>query len=262
MREYFKTNDKQFIFKPKTFNEMPKQQIVKIKNLSKIDTRTEAKDWNIVKLDQNRFFVYTRNALSGYHRLISDSDAYMGLINFKEKTLKDINPPTSYSSEIEKNNLKTYPMVPGFCKLKDEIVAVCAPASSGANVCVLVDETWEFAKSRFSLRDLGGRIYYDGLVSVGSFYDYTKDGGFEYNNTLSSSWGLNLKAVPVGKSIVKEATWSNITAKTWNKTGVQGLVCPVNLEAGWVEGNTHYAFDGGTLIITEFIQDNVIEIKE
>ena len=73
MREYFKTNDKQFIFKPKTFNEMPKQQIVKIKNLSKIDTRIEAKDWNIVKLDQNRFFVYTKNALSGYHRLISDS---------------------------------------------------------------------------------------------------------------------------------------------------------------------------------------------
>lgn len=262
MREYFKTNDKQFIFKPKTFNEMPKQQIVKIKNLSKIDTRIEAKDWNIVKLDQNRFFVYTKNALSGSHRLISDFDAYMGLINFKEKTLKDINPPTSYSSEIEKNNLKTYSMIPGFCKLKDEIVAVCAPTSSGPNVCVLVDETWEFATPRASLNGLGGRIYYDGLVSANSFYDYTKDGGFKYNNALSSGWGLNLKAVPVGKNIVKEATWNNIAAKTWNKTGVQGLFCPVDLEKGWVEGNTHYVFDGETLIITEFIQDNIIEIKE
>ena len=51
MKEYFKTDAKQFAFRPKTFS--VKSQVVRTRNVSQEQFNGGAKDWLIVRLDEN-----------------------------------------------------------------------------------------------------------------------------------------------------------------------------------------------------------------
>ena len=260
MKEYFKTDDKQYAFKPKTFNETPKQRVVKINFLSKMQVDTKSEDWRIVKLDQKRFFVFIKNVFQ-YNRALIGGDAWAGLINLDEKTLKDIKPPTVFPSEQVKNDAKTTWVKPAFCKLENEIVAFCGSKESSFPVCVLKDDKWEFITPSIVLSKLA-YLTRGGISAQEGFYNYSKENGLRRDSIFSEDRTRHLRAVPTGTTLVRAAVWDNHAQKIWDKQNIQGMLCPVDLEAGWVEGNTHYAFDGETLIITEFIQDDVIEIKE
>lgn len=254
MKEYFKTDAKQFAFRPKTFS--AKQQSVRIRNVSQKQFYGAAKDWLIVKLDENRAIVYPKDS-NGY---MGGQNANIWLINLKEKTLNLVKLPKTYPSGQEQI-VKSTPVNLGFCKLENEILAFCG--ANTVSVCVLKGDRWEFVTPNISFAPSEG-CYYGGLVTRSSFYDYT-NGSLIYN--LNSAYGLaNAKTAPIRKALVNVspivAGSGETNLRVFNKTGIQGLFCPVDLETGWVEGNTHYVFDGENLIITEFMQDNVIEIKE
>lgn len=256
MKEYFKTDAKQFAFRPKTFS--GKQQTVRIRNVSQKQFNRAAKDWLIVKLDESRIIVYSKDS---NRRYMDGSAANIWLINLKEKTLNLVKPPKTYPSGQEEK-AKVTPVNLGFCKLENETLAFCG--ANTISVCVLKDDRWEFITPNISFAP-GEGCYYSGLAAGGNFYDYV-NGSLKYNNDSSSSL-ITVKAVPTGKALVNVSpvvmgNGEPRNLRVFYKTGVQGLFCPVDLETGWVEGNTHYAFDGENLVITEFIQDNVIEIKE
>ena len=253
MKEYFKTDAKQFAFRPKTFS--VKQQTVRIRNISQKQFQGAAKDWQIVKLDENKAVVYREDG-SG---LMDGQNANIWLLNIKEKTLNLVKPPKTYPSgqeQIAKTSLVNL----GFCKLENEILAFCG--ANDISICVLKGDGWEFITPNTSFAPSNG-CYYDGLASRGGFYDYA-DGGFKYN-TDGFSGLVAAKTVPIRRALVNVSpivVSGQTNLRVFNKTGVQGLFCPVDLETGWIEDNTHYAFDGENLVITEFIQDNIIEIKE
>jgi hypothetical protein len=254
MKEYFKTDAKQFAFRPKTFS--TKQRAVRIRNVSQKQFYEGAKGWLIVKLDESRAIAYPKDS-SGY---MDGQNANIWLINLREKTLNLVKPPKTYPSGQEQI-VKSTPVNLGFCKLENEILAFCG--ASTVSVCVLKGDRWEFVTPNISFAPSEG-CYYGGLVTRGSFYDYA-DGGLKYN--IDSAHGLAAaKTVPIRKALVNVSTIvagsGETNLRVFNKTGIQGLFCPVDLETGWIEGNTHYAFDGENLVVTEFIQDNVIEIKE
>ena len=252
MREYFKTDARQFAFRPKTFN--TKQQIVRVKKIPQNWIGGTAKDWLLVKLDENRILAYPKS-WSGF---IGGQNANIWLINLNEKTLNLTKPPAGQAQKLASTGVAL-----GFCKLENEILAFCG--ASGVSTCVLKGDTWELVAPAATLVPSGG-VCYGGIASGGGFYDYA-DGNLKYNSAISSNF-VAAKTVPIRKELVsvtafaREGNYGLTNSKTWDKTGVQGLFCPVNLETGWIEGNTHYAFDGENLVITEFIQDNIIEIKE
>lgn len=254
MKEYFRADAKQFAFRPKTFS--AKQQTVRIRNVSQKQFYGAAKDWLIVKLDENRAIVHKKDSI-GY---MDGQNANIWLINLKEKTLNLAKPPKTYPSGQEEKT-KSGPVNLGFCKLENEILAFCG--ASTISVCVLKDDGWEFITPNISFAPSAG-CYYGGLATGNAFYDYA-DGSLKYNNDSSNNIVAG-KIAPIRKALVNVspiiAGNGETNLRVFNKTGVQGLFCPVDLETGWVEGNTHYAFDGENLVITEFIQDNVIEIKE
>lgn len=254
MKEYFKTDVKQFAFRPKTFS--TKQQTVRIRNVSQKQFYGAAKDWLIVKLDESRVIVHPKGG-GGY---MDGQNANIWLINLKEKTLNLVKPPKTYPNGQE-GTAKITPVNLGFCKLENEILAFCG--FSTISVCVLKDDGWEFITPNISFAPSAG-CYYGGLATGNAFYDYA-DGSLKYNNDSSNNIVAG-KTAPIRKALVNVspiiAGNGETNLRVFNKTGVQGLFCPVDLETGWVEDNTHYAFDGENLIITEFIQDNVIEIKE
>nr|WP_315016013.1 hypothetical protein [uncultured Campylobacter sp.] len=254
MKEYFKTDAKQFAFRPKTFS--GKQQTVRIRNVSQKQFQGAANDCQIVKLDENKVVVCRKDG-SGF---MDGQNANIWLLNLKEKTLNLVKPPKTYPSGQEQT-AKTAPVNLGFCKLENEILAFCG--ASNISVCVLKGDGWEFITPNISFAPSAGCCY-GGLASGNAFYDYA-DGGLKYNNNSSSDL-VTRKVVPIKKALVNVspiiAGNDKTNLRVFNKTGVQGLFCPVDLETGWIEGNTHYAFDGENLVITEFIQDNVIEIKE
>lgn len=255
MKEYFKTDTKQFAFRPKTFS--AKQQAVRIRNVSQKQFYGAAKDWLIVKLDENRAIVYPKDG-NGY---MDGQSANIWLINLKEKTLNLVKPPKTYPSGQEQK-AKSVPVNLGFCKLENEILAFCG--ANTVSVCVLKGDGWEFITPNISFAPREG-CYYGGLATGNAFYDYA-NGSLEYNSGISSNNLVVAKTAPIRKALVNVspivAGSGETNLRVFNKMGVQGLFCPVDLETGWVEGNTHYAFDGENLVITEFIQDNVIEIKE
>nr|DAR38142.1 MAG TPA: hypothetical protein [Caudoviricetes sp.] len=255
MKEYFKIDAKQFAFRPKTFS--AKQQAVRIRNVSQKQFNGAAKDWLIVKLDENRAIVYPKDS-SGY---MDGQNANIWLINLREKTLNLVKPPKTYPSGQEQTP-KSAPVNLGFCKLENEILAFCG--ANNISVCVLKGDGWEVITPNTSFTPNAG-CYYGGLAGGGIFYDYA-NGSLKYNGDGSSSL-VAAKTVPIRKALVNVSpvvmgNGEPRNLRVFYKTGVQGLFCPVDLETGWVEGNTHYAFDGENLVITEFIQDNVIEIKE
>nr|WP_315059876.1 hypothetical protein [uncultured Campylobacter sp.] len=253
MKEYLKTDAKQFAFRPKTFS--AKQQTVRIRNVSQKQFYGAAKDWLIVKLDENRAIVHPKGG-GGY---MDGQNANIWLINLKEKTLNLVKPPKTYPSGQE-GTAKITPVNLGFCKLENEILAFCG--FSTISVCVLKGDRWEFITPNISFAPSAG-CYYGGLAAGNVFYDYA-DGSLKYNSDSSSNL-VTVKTAPIRKALVNVspiiAGSGETNLRVFNKTGVQGLFCPVDLETGWVEDNTHYAFDGENLVITEFIQDNVIEIK-
>nr|DAK26267.1 MAG TPA: hypothetical protein [Caudoviricetes sp.] len=245
MKEYFKTDAKQFAFRPKTFS--VKSQVVRIRNVSQEQFNGGAKDWLIVRLDESRIIVYSKDDSGRY---MDGPVANIWLINLREKTLNLVKPPKTYPSGQEEK-AKATSVGLGFCKLENETLAFCG--ANTISVCVLKDDRWEFITPNISFAP-GTGCYYGGLATGSAFYDYA-DGSLKYN---SSSPGLVVgKTVPIRKELVNI---SPIVAGN-GETNL-GIFCPVDLETGWVEGNTHYAFDGENVVITEFIQDNVIEIKE
>ena len=250
MKEYFKTDARQFAFRPKTFN--TKQQIVRVKKIPQNWIGGATKDWLLVKLDENRILAYPKS-WSGF---MAGQNANIWLINLNEKTLNLTKPPAAQAQKLASTGVAL-----GFCKLENEILAFCG--AIGISTCVLKGDTWELVTPAATLVPSGG-VCYGGIASGGGFYDYA-DGSLKYNSAISSNFAA-AKTVPVRKELVRVAPIiagsGETNLRVFNKTGVQGLFCPVNLETGWVEGNTHYAFDGETLIITEFVKDNVIEIKE
>lgn len=96
MKEYFKTDAKQFAFRPKTFS--TKQRAVRIRNVSQKQFYEGAKGWLIVKLDESRAIAYPKDS-SGY---MDGQNANIWLINLREKTLNLVKPPKTYPSEPNK----------------------------------------------------------------------------------------------------------------------------------------------------------------
>lgn len=258
MKEYFKTDAKQFAFRPKAFNEVPRQQIIRLKVEAALDG--DIKNYGTVRLDQNRIFVFYRNSDTSpaYAQYLTGKGGYnyMGLIDLSKKTLTGIKPPKTYPSG-QREKADQYAVTPAFCELGDETIVIAADASGNLNACVLNGDTWEFIEPNTSIA-LGKNAVARGGIDTGSrFYEYSKEGGLK-----PSSIDASIKRQAVIKNTIQPAVWSQGDAKIWNKKDVQGMFCPVDLKKGWVEGNTHYVFDGETLIITEFMQDNIIEIKE
>lgn len=250
MKEYFKTDAKQFAFRPKTFS--VKSQVVRIRNVSQEQFNGGAKDWLIVKLDENRIIVYSKD---DSRRCMDGPAANIWLINLKEKTLNLVKPPKTYPSGQEEK-AKVTSVSLGFCKLENETLAFCG--ANTISVCALKGDRWEFVTPNISSAP-GGWCYYGGLAAGSTFYYYA-DGSLKYNSDRPYGLSVPIRKELVNISLVAGSGETNL--RVFNKTGVQGLFCPVDLETGWVEGNTHYAFDGENVVITEFIQDNVIEIKE
>ena len=250
MKEYFKTDAKQFAFRPKTFS--VKSQVVRTRNVSQEQFNGGAKDWLIVRLDENRIIVYSKDDSGRY---MDGPVANIWLINLREKTLNLVKPPKTYPSGQEEK-AKATSVGLGFCKLENETLAFCG--ANTISVCVLKDDRWEFITPNISFAP-GTGCYYGGLAAGSTFYYYA-DGSLKYNSDRPYGLSVPIRKELVNISLVAGSGETNL--RVFNKTGVQGLFCPVDLETGWVEGNTHYAFDGENVVITEFIQDNVIEIKE
>ena len=259
MKEYFKTDAKQFAFRPKAFNEAPRQQIIRLK--VEVALTGDSKNYGTVRLDQNRIFVFYRNSdTSAAHVQYltgKGGNNYMGLIDLSKKTLTGIKPPKTYPSG-QREKADQYAVTPAFCELGDETIVIVGTITGGAlNNCVLNGDMWEFIEPNISIALTSNAVARGGIDTGSSFYEYSKEGGLK-----PSSISVNIKRQAVIKNTIQPAVWSQGGAKIWSKQDVQGMFCPVDLKKGWVEGNTHYVFDGENLIITEFIKDDVIEIKE
>lgn len=258
MKEYFRADAKQFAFRPKAFNEAPRQQIIRLK--VEVALTGDSKNYGAVRLDQNRIFVFYRNSdTSPAHvQYLTGKGGYnyMGLIDLSKKTLTGIKPPKTYPSG-QREKADQYGITPTFCILENETIVIAGDRSGYLNACVLKGDGWEFIEPNISISLASNAVARGGIDTGSSFCEYSKEGGLK-----PSSIDVNIKRQAVIKNTIQPAVWSQGYAQIWNKKDVQGMFCPVNLKTGWVEGNTHYAFDGETLIITEFMQDNIIEIKE
>ena len=257
MKEYFKTDAKQFAFRPKAFRDVPKQQMIGLKVDASLDgDRTQY--YRAVRLDQNRIFVFLTNGSAGYYQYLTGKGGrnYMGVIDISKKTLTAIKPPKIYPSG-QKEKADQYAVTPAFCILENETVVIAADASGNLNACVLNGDTWEFIEPNVSIALNNNGVLHGGIIAGGRFYEYSKEGGLKPTSIDVSA----LSAVTI-KNVLQKAEGSQASAPFLGGKNILGVFPAVNYKKGWIEGNTHYLFDGDALIATEFIQDNIIEIKE
>lgn len=258
MKEYFRADAKQFAFRPKAFNEVPRQQIIRLKVEAALDG--DIKNYGTVRLNQNRIFVFYRNSggNTAYAQYLTGKGGYnyMGLIDLSKKTLTAIKPPKIYPSG-QKEKADQYAVTPAFCILENETVVIAADASGNLNACVLNGDTWEFIEPNVSIALNNNGVLRGGIIAGGRFYEYSKEGGLKPTSIDVSA----LSAVTI-KNVLQKAEGSQASAPFLGGKNILGVFPAVNYKKGWIEGNTHYLFDGDALIATEFIQDNIIEIKE
>lgn len=259
MKEYFRADAKQFAFRPKAFNEAPRQQIIRLK--VEVALTGDSKDYGTVRLDQNRIFVFYRNSdTSPAHvQYLTGKGGYnyMGLIDLSKKTLTGIKPPKTYPSG-QREKADQYAVTPAFCELGDETIVIVGTITGGAlNNCVLNGDTWEFIEPNTSIALNKNDIARGGIIAGSGFYEYSKEGGLK-----PSSIDVNILKAVTTKNVLQKAEGSQASAPLLGGKSIRGAFPAVNYKKGWIEGNTHYLFDGDALIVTEFIQDNVIEIKE
>ena len=258
MKEYFKTDAKQFAFRPKAFNEAPRQQIIRLK--VEVALTGDSKDYGTVRLDQNRIFVFYRNSNTSpaYGQYLTGKGGYnyMGLIDLSKKTLTGIKPPKTYPSG-QKEKADQYAVTPAFCELGDETIVIAADFSGYLNACVLKGDGWEFIEPNISIALTNNDVLRGGIMAGSRFYEYSKEGGLK-----PSSIDVNILKAVTTKNVLQKAEGSQASAPLLGGKSIRGAFPAVNYKKGWIEGNTHYLFDGDALIVTEFIQDNVIGIKE
>ena len=258
MKEYFKTDAKQFAFRPKAFNEAPRQQIIRLK--VEVALTGDSKDYGTVRLDQNRIFVFYRNSganpIYGQYLTGKGGNNYMGLIDLSKKTLTGIKPPKTYPSG-QREKADQYAVTPAFCILENETVVIAADYSGYLNACVLNGDTWEFIEPNVSIALNNNGVLHGGIIAGGRFYEYSKEGGLK-----PTSIDVSALSVVTIKNVLQKAEGSQASAPFLGGKNILGVFPAVNYKKGWIEGNTHYLFDGDALIVTEFVQDNVIEIKE
>lgn len=258
MKEYFKTDAKQFAFRPKAFNEAPRQQIIRLK--VEVALTGDSKDYGTVRLDQNRIFVFYRNSdtSAAYGQYLTGKGGYnyMGLIDLSKKTLTGIKPPKTYPSG-QREKADQYAVTPAFCILENETIVIAADYSGYLNACVLNGDTWEFIEPNISIALTNNDVLRGGIIAGSGFYEYSKEGGLK-----PSSIDVNILKAVTTKNVLQKAEGSQASAPLLGGKSIRGAFPAVNYKKGWIEGNTHYLFDGDALIVTEFVQDNVIEIKE
>lgn len=258
MKEYFKTDAKQFAFRPKAFNEAPRQQIIRLK--VEVALNGDSKNYGTVRLDQNRIFIFYRSSdTSAAHVQYlpgKGGNNYMGLIDLSKKTLTGIKPPKTYPSG-QKEKADQYAVTPAFCELGDETIVIAADFSGYLNACVLKGDGWEFIEPNISIALTNNDVLRGGIMAGSRFYEYSKEGGLK-----PSSIDVNILKAVTTKNVLQKAEGSQASAPLLGGKSIRGAFPAVNYKKGWVEGNTHYLFDGDALIVTEFVQDNVIEIKE
>lgn len=257
MKEYFKTDAKQFAFRPKAFNEAPRQQIIRLKLEAQF--AGEGKDYRGVRLDQNRIFVFYTSSSVSYAQHLTGRGGYnyMGVIDISKKTLTTIKPPKTYPSG-QKEKADQYGITPAFCILENETIVIVGTITGGAlNNCVLNGDTWEFIEPNTSIALDKNDVQRGGIIAGGRFYEYSKEGGLK-----PTSIDVNALSAVTIKNVLQKAEGSQASAPFLGGKSILGMFPAVNYKKGWIEGNTHYLFDGDALIATEFIQDNIIEIKE